>query len=167
MSSKAGDAVPSPDASHDEVVAWNAAVLEEYRANGGRVGGVLTGMDLLLLTTTGARSGEPRTILTVYLPDGDRYLLVASNFGKPRHPGWYHNLVSTPDVTVEVDGERFAARAVVLDGAERERAFATVTARYPFYAAYQDGVARTIPVVALTRADQGQPAGTGRDDRRP
>ncbi|ONI85167.1 hypothetical protein ALI22I_30830 [Saccharothrix sp. ALI-22-I] len=128
--------------------------MKEYQANAGRVGGALTGMDLLLLTTTGARSGKPRTILTVYFPDHDRYLLVASNFGKPHHPGWYHNLVSTPEVTVQVGGEQFAAHAVVLDGAERDHAFDRVTARYPFYAAYQDGVTRTIPVVALTRTDQ-------------
>lgn len=154
MSNKASDKVPSPDASREEVHAWNAAVLEEYRANGGRVGGAMTGMDLLLLTTTGARSGKPRSILTLYYPDGDRYLVVASNFGKPHHPDWYHNLVATPEVAVEVEGERFPARAVVLDGADRDHAFDAVIARYPFYAGYQAGVTRTIPVVALTRADR-------------
>lgn len=154
MSIKASEKVPAPDASREEVFAWNAAVLEEYRANGGRVGGAMAGMDLLLLTTTGARSGKPRSILTLHHRDGDRYLVVASNFGKPRHPDWYHNLVSTPEVTVEVEGERFAADAVVLDGAERDRAFETVARRYPFYAGYQAGVTRTIPVVALTRADR-------------
>lgn len=154
MSTKASDAVPAADASREEVAAWNAAVLDEYRAGAGRVGGVLTGMDLLLLTTTGARSGLPRTILTAYFRDDDRYLLVASNFGKPHHPAWYHNVVATPEVTVQVDGEQFAAHAVALDSAERDRAFDTVTARYPFYAAYQNGVTRTIPVVALTRTEQ-------------
>lgn len=154
MSSRASGRVPPADAPPEEVHAWNAGILEEYRANAGRVGGVLAGMDLLLLTTTGARSGEPRTTLITYFRDGDRYLLVASNFGKPHHPAWYHNLVATPEVTVEVDGERFAARAVVLDAAERDRAFDAVAARYPFYAAYQAGVTRTIPVVALTRADR-------------
>ncbi|MCC8250429.1 nitroreductase family deazaflavin-dependent oxidoreductase [Saccharothrix luteola] len=154
MSTKASEKVPAPDASREEVFAWNAAVLEEYRANGGRVGGAMAGMDLLLLTTTGARSGKPRSILTLYYGDGDRYLVVASNFGKPRHPDWYHNLVSTPEVTVEVAGEQFAAHAVVLDGAERDQAFDTVAGRYPFYAGYQAGVTRTIPVVALIRADR-------------
>ncbi|KOX34238.1 hypothetical protein ADK67_04365 [Saccharothrix sp. NRRL B-16348] len=128
--------------------------MEEYRAEGGRVGGVMTGMDLLLLTTTGARSGKPRSILTLYFRDGDRYLVVASNFGKPHHPAWFHNLVATPEVTVEVEGDEFPAEAVVLDAAERYRAFDAVVGRYPFYAGYQDGVTRTIPVVALTRADR-------------
>ncbi|WP_367127470.1 nitroreductase family deazaflavin-dependent oxidoreductase [Saccharothrix sp. HUAS TT1] len=150
MSAKASDSVPNADASRDEIVAWNAAVLEEYRAGAGRVGGAMDGMDLLLLTTTGARSGLPRTILITYFRDGDRYLLVASNYGRPRHPDWYHNLLSTPEVAVEVGGERITARATVLDAAERDRAFAGVVARYPFYADYQAGVARTIPVVALT-----------------
>lgn len=154
MSAKAGDRVPSADASREEVLAWNAAVLEEYRAEGGRVGGVMTGMDLLLLTTTGARSGKPRSILTLYFRDGDRYLVVASNFGKPHHPAWFHNLVATPEVTVEVEGDEFPAEAVVLDAAERDRAFDAVVGRYPFYAGYQDGVTRTIPVVALIPADR-------------
>ncbi|MFI9006092.1 nitroreductase family deazaflavin-dependent oxidoreductase [Actinosynnema sp. NPDC053489] len=150
-SAKASDRVPGADASREEVRAWNAAILEEYRTGGGRVGGVLTGMDLLLLTTSGARSGEPRTTPITCFRDGDRYLVVASNYGKPRHPDWYHNAVATPEVAVEVGGERFAARATVLDGAERDRAFDAVVARYPFYARYQAGVTRTIPVIALTR----------------
>ncbi|MFD0205180.1 MULTISPECIES: nitroreductase family deazaflavin-dependent oxidoreductase [Saccharothrix] len=154
MSAKASDAVPSADASREEVHAWNAAILGEYRAGAGRVGGVLTGMDLLLLTTTGARTGRPRTAPITYFRDGARYLLVASNFGKPHHPDWYRNLVAKPEVTVQVDGVRSAARAVVLEGAERDRAFDAVSAQYPFYAAYQDGVTRTIPVVALTPLDR-------------
>ncbi|MFD7657389.1 nitroreductase family deazaflavin-dependent oxidoreductase [Actinosynnema sp. NPDC059797] len=154
MGTRASDAVPPPGASREEVLAWNEAVLEEYRANGGRVGGVLSGMDLLVLTTTGARAGRPRTTPITCFRDGDRYLLVASNFGKPRHPDWYHNLVAAPEATAELGGERFAVRAVVLDGAERDRAFRAVADRYPFYAAYQAGVTRTIPVVALTRTDE-------------
>jgi F420H(2)-dependent quinone reductase len=129
-----------------DMKAHNRKVIEEYRANKGA-----GGRPLLLLTTTGARTGEPRTTPMMYVPDGDRLLVIASNAGAPKHPDWYRNLVANPDVTVEVDAERYQATAEVPSGAERDRLFAGIVEKYPFFADHQAGVTRTIPVVALVR----------------
>jgi deazaflavin-dependent oxidoreductase (nitroreductase family) len=127
--------------------AHNRKVIEDFRAHGGAP----EGRPLLLLTTIGARSGIMRTTPMMFIPAADRLLVVASNAGAPRHPDWYHNLVAHPDVSVEVTGESFPATAVVLDGEERDRVFAEIVAKYPFFADHQAKVRRTIPVVALTR----------------
>jgi deazaflavin-dependent oxidoreductase (nitroreductase family) len=87
----------------------------------------------------------------MYIPDGDRLLVVASNAGAPRDPDWYRNLVAHPHVTVEVGAETYDARAVVLEGAEREQLWTRITAQYPFFAEHQAKVTRQIPVVALER----------------
>lgn len=142
---------------------FNEQVIEEFRANGGRVGGMFEGASLLLLTTTGARSGRPRTNPAVYARDGARLLVFASNAGGPRHPAWFHNLRADAHVTVELgtpEGtvERFAARAVVTEGEERDRLYAEQSARDPAFAAYQAGTDRVIPVVALHRVDLADPA---------
>jgi deazaflavin-dependent oxidoreductase (nitroreductase family) len=129
-----------------DMKAHNRKVIEEYRANKGA-----GGRPLLLLTTTGARTGEPRTTPMMYVPDGDRLLVIASNAGAPKHPDWYRNLVANPDVTVEVDAERFEATAEVPSGAERDRLFAGIVENYPFFADHQAKVTRTIPVVVLVR----------------
>jgi deazaflavin-dependent oxidoreductase (nitroreductase family) len=129
-----------------DMKAHNRKVIEEYRANKGA-----GGRPLLLLTTTGARTGEPRTTPMMYVPDGDRLLVIASNAGAPKHPDWYHNVVANPDVTVEVDAEEYGATAQVPSGAERDRLFAGIVAKYPFFADHQAGVTRTIPVVVLVR----------------
>jgi deazaflavin-dependent oxidoreductase (nitroreductase family) len=129
-----------------DMKAHNRKVIEEYRANQGA-----GGRPLLLLTTTGARTGEPRTTPMMYVPDGDRLLVIASNAGAPKHPDWYHNVVANPDVTVEVDAERYEATAEVPSGAERDRLFDGIVAKYPFFADHQAGVTRTIPVVVLVR----------------
>jgi deazaflavin-dependent oxidoreductase (nitroreductase family) len=129
-----------------DMEAHNRKVIEEYRANKGA-----GGRPLLLLTTTGARTGEPRTTPMMYVPDGDRLLVIASNAGAPKHPDWYRNLVANPDVTVEVDAEKYQATAEVPSGAERDRLFAGIVEKYPFFADHQAGVTRTIPVVALVR----------------
>jgi deazaflavin-dependent oxidoreductase (nitroreductase family) len=129
-----------------DMKAHNRKVIEEYRANRGA-----GGRPLLLLTTTGARTGEPRTTPMMYVPDGDRLLVIASNAGAPKHPDWYRNLVANPDVTVEVDAERFEATAEVPSGAERDRLFAGIVEKYPFFADHQAGITRTIPVVVLVR----------------
>ena len=125
----------------------NRKVIEEFRANGG----VPDGRALLLLTTKGRRSGEPRTTPMMFIPDHDRLLVIASNAGAPRHPEWYRNLVANPEVTVEITGETYAATAVVPEPAERDRLFAEVVAKYPFFADHQGQVTRTIPVVVLER----------------
>jgi deazaflavin-dependent oxidoreductase (nitroreductase family) len=129
-----------------DMKAHNRKVIEEYRANKGA-----GGRPLLLLTTTGARTGEPRTTPMMYVPDGDRLLVIASNAGAPTHPDWYRNLVANPDVTVEVDAEKYQATAEVPSGAERDRLFAGIVEKYPFFADHQAGVTRTIPVVVLIR----------------
>lgn len=133
---------------------YNRRLIEEFRANKG--GGPMAGRPLLLLTTTGAKSGLPRTTPVMYVRDGGRLLVIASNAGALAHPDWYHNLVAHPDVTVEVGTDAFAARAVVLEGAERERVWAEIVKQYPFFAEHQAKIARRIPVIALDRANDGQ-----------
>lgn len=130
---------------------WNQAIITEFRANGGKVGGQFAGAPLLLLTTTGARTGQRRTTPVMYNTDGDRLLIFASKAGAPTHPAWYHNLVAHPMVTIEVGTETFDAAATVLHGEERDRLFARHATQYPGFAEYQAKTTRTIPVIALER----------------
>jgi deazaflavin-dependent oxidoreductase (nitroreductase family) len=95
---------------------WNRQTIEAFRANEGKVGGMWEGRPLLLLTTTGAKSGQRRTNPMMYLRDGDRLLVFASKGGAPSSPDWYHNLVVHPEVTVEVDNETYKATATVISG---------------------------------------------------
>jgi deazaflavin-dependent oxidoreductase (nitroreductase family) len=128
-------------------IAVNRTVVERYRATGGNPGPPFGGADrMLLLTTTGARTGRPVTSPMMYVRDGDRLVVFASNAGAPRHPAWYHNLVASTDATVEVGAERFAATAVVTAGEERERLWK----RFPF-PEHEERAGRQIPVVALQR----------------
>ena len=132
--------------------AINRRVIEQFRA-----GGPVQGMHrerLLLLTTTGARTGRRRTTPMMFHRDGDRVLVMASNAGATRIPDWYRNVVADPRVTVELDGESWAAQARPLEGPERDRAWATVTALYPFFLDHERKAGRTIPVVALTPTDR-------------
>lgn len=135
---------------------FNRQVIEEFRANGGRVGGMFAGAPLVLLTTTGARSGTRRTNPVVYLRDGARLLVFGSNGGADRHPAWYHNLLAHPRVTVEIrDADApegiaaYEADAAPLPAAERDRMYAVQAGLDPAFAAYERGTDRTIPVVAL------------------
>ncbi|GLW06497.1 cation-binding protein [Microtetraspora sp. NBRC 13810] len=130
---------------------FNKPIIEEFRANEGRVGGWFEGSPLILLTTTGARTGRPNVSPLGYVPDGDRILVVASAAGAPNHPAWYHNLLADPWVTVELGTETFEANAVPLRGEERDRLFAKVVEVAPGYAEYQAKTSRIIPVVALYR----------------
>src|SRR5450755_5170882 len=102
---------------------WNKGIIDEFRANDGEVGGSFAGAPLLLLTTTGAKTGQLRTNPVMYLPDGDRVLVFASKAGAPTNPDWYHNLVAHPEATVEVGTDRFAVTAKVLSGAERDELY--------------------------------------------
>ncbi|MEO8293298.1 MAG: nitroreductase family deazaflavin-dependent oxidoreductase [Actinomycetota bacterium] len=131
---------------------WNASVIEEFRANEGRVGGPFEGAPLLLLSTTGARSGTTRVNPLMYLPDGDRLVVFASKGGAPTDPDWYRNLVVNPDASVEVGTERFPVRATVAAGEERDRLFAEQAERYPQFGDYASNTERTIPVLILERA---------------
>ena len=135
------------------MAAFNDRIIEEFRANGGRVGGMFSGADLLLLTTVGARSGQPRTSPVGYARDGGRILVFGSNAGQPNHPHWYRNLLANPQVTVELGTETFTAYAVPLRGEERDRLYAEQGERIPAYAEYQQQTSRVIPVVALHPAD--------------
>jgi deazaflavin-dependent oxidoreductase (nitroreductase family) len=130
---------------------FNSAIIAEFRANQGRVGGWFEGARLLLLTTVGARSGRPHTVPVGYLPDGgERVLVIASAGGAPRQPAWFHNLVAHPEVTVEDGVFTYRATAAVLAGDERDRLFARAVEQDPGWADYQVRSGRTLPVVALT-----------------
>ncbi|MGW5261518.1 nitroreductase family deazaflavin-dependent oxidoreductase [Microbispora sp. NPDC004025] len=142
-------------------MSFNQSVIDEFRANGGRVGGPFEGGDLLLLTTVGARSGREHTVPLGYVRDGDALLVVASAGGAPRHPAWYHNLLAHPAVRVEVGEEVFDAVAVPAEGERRERLFEHVVRVAPGYGDYQARTARAIPVVVLERltVPSGAPEG--------
>ncbi|WLS44038.1 nitroreductase/quinone reductase family protein [Micromonospora profundi] len=129
---------------------FNDDIIAEFRANGGRVGGWFENARLLLLTTTGARTGAPRTTPLGYLPDGgERVLVIASAGGAPRDPQWFRNLLADPQVTVEDGVFTYRARADVLTGAERDAVFARAVAADPGWGEYQDRAGRALPVVAL------------------
>jgi deazaflavin-dependent oxidoreductase (nitroreductase family) len=133
-----------PSQGQDRVVA-------EFRARGGKVGGYHATMQLLLLTTTGARTGQRRAVPLTYVPDGDRYIVTAGNAGSDRHPAWYHNLLANPDATVEVGTEAFKAVAVIADEPERSVLCDLFAAAYPVLDGYQNQTTRQIQIVILTR----------------
>jgi deazaflavin-dependent oxidoreductase (nitroreductase family) len=130
---------------------FNAAVIDEFRASGGAVGGSLADTPLLLLGTTGANTGLLRTTPLAYRREGDRLYVIASHGGAPTHPAWYRNLRAHPVVSVEVGTERFDANATVLEGLDRDRVFAAIVEDSPTAGRYQARTGRTIPVVALDR----------------
>ena len=132
---------------------YNRQLIEEFRADRDRGGGAMKGRPLLLLTTTGAKSGQLRTKPMMYIPDGDRLLVIASNAGAPTHPDWYRNLVAHPEVTVEVGNETFKAIATVTEGLERQRLWSRVVELYPFFADHQAKTSRQIPVIVLRRLE--------------
>ena len=131
---------------------WNDRIIKEFRENDGKVGGQFEGAPLVLLTTTGAKTGKVRTNPLVSLVDEDRVVIFASKAGSPTNPDWYHNIVANPRVTVEQGTERYEADATIVEGAERDRLFSTQKERFPGFADYEAGTDRVIPVVALERA---------------
>ena len=137
-------------AAMDNIQEINRRVIEQFRA-----GGEVEGMHregLLLLTTTGARTGGPHTTPMMFHPNGDRVIVMASNAGARKPPDWYANLVANPSVTVERGDESYQATATVLRGEERERLWAEITKAYPFFLDHEQKAEREIPLVALTRA---------------
>jgi deazaflavin-dependent oxidoreductase (nitroreductase family) len=126
--------------------------VERYRETGGQEGHEWQGTTVLLLTTTGRKSGEERTTPLIYQPDGDRYVVVASKGGAPEHPAWYLNLAENPTVELQVMDERFTAQAATAEGEERERLWKLMAATWPAYDKYQSSTDRAIPVVVLTRS---------------
>lgn len=131
---------------------FNRQLIEEFRTNGGKVTGQFAGRPLLLLTSTGAKSGRAYTTPLVYTKDGDRLVIIASKGGAPTNPDWYHNLVAHPTATVELPDERFQAKVVVTAGAERDRLFNEQAKQMPNFAEYQRNTTRKIPVIVLERS---------------
>jgi deazaflavin-dependent oxidoreductase (nitroreductase family) len=128
---------------------WNAKIIEEFRANEGRVGGPFEGFSLLLLHTTGAKSGLERVNPLAYQVDGDRYMVFASKGGAPTNPDWYYNVIANPNVTFEMGAKTRPARATVLTGEERDRIWKQQVLNAPNFGEYEKTSGRTIPVVML------------------
>jgi deazaflavin-dependent oxidoreductase (nitroreductase family) len=126
-------------------------LISEFRASGGQLGGVFAGSPLLLLTTTGRKSGRRHTIPVLYTRDGDQYVVLASKAGAPTNPSWYHNLLAQPRAIVELGDQTFEVVATVVAGTERERLFAQHARQLPIYAEYQHQTTRAIPVLVLQR----------------
>ena len=129
----------------------NSLIIQEFRANGGKVGGPFAGRSLLLLHTVGAKSGQPRINPVACIQDGDRLVVIASKGGAPSNPDWYYNLLANPLVSVETGSEEFQARASVAAEPERTRLYAKMVAMMPGFADYERNTRRVIPVVILTR----------------
>ena len=135
---------------------FNERNIAEFRANHGRVSGPFEGAPLVVLHSVGARSGKPRTNIMMYLADGERYLVFASNNGADHNPAWYWNLKANPDARIEVGDDVVEVLATELQGAERDDKYALQAQRYPGFAEYERKTSRAIPVVALTPTDGSQ-----------
>ena len=130
--------------------AFNAQIIDEFRANEGRVAGMFEGVPLLLLHHTGARSGKSRINPLAYQSDDGRYVVFASKGGAPRDPDWYHNLKAHPNVEIELAGDTVDVLASEATGEERERLYRTQAERVPEFAEYEQKAGRVIPVIVLT-----------------
>jgi deazaflavin-dependent oxidoreductase (nitroreductase family) len=134
---------------------FNAKIIEEFRANEGRVGGVFEGNPLLLLHHTGAKSGRSRINPLAYQSDGGRYVIFASKAGAPSNPDWYHNLKAQPNVSIDVGTGTIDVVASEATGEERERLYRTQAERIPQFADYEQQTERVIPVIVLTPTKAG------------
>ena len=130
---------------------YNRQLIEDFRANRSKPDNPFANRPLLLLTTTGAKSGQPRTTPMMYIPDGNRLLVIASNAGAARHPDWYRNLTAHPEVTVEVKAETYQATATAAEGEERQRLWQKIVEAAPFFTDHQAKITRQIPVIILER----------------
>ena len=131
---------------------FNQKIIEEFRANEGVVGGPFAGAPLLLLGTTGAKSGEPRINPLAYLDEGDRLIIFASYAGGPNNPPWYYNLLTNPEVTVEVGVDKYQAQASIVEEPERSELYAKMATAMPAFAEYESKTSRAIPVIALAKS---------------
>jgi deazaflavin-dependent oxidoreductase (nitroreductase family) len=131
--------------------AFTRALKADIREQGRPQSGPMAGRPLMILTTTGARSGEPREAVVTYTRDGDRYVIAATKSGAPDNPQWYHNILAHPEVTVETDRETFRARATVHTGEERQRLYDQHAAERPEFRDYPQKTTRVIPVITLER----------------
>ncbi|MGK2932506.1 MAG: nitroreductase family deazaflavin-dependent oxidoreductase [Solirubrobacterales bacterium] len=132
---------------------FNAEVIEEFRANDGKVGGPFEGAPLLLLHSTGAKSGEARLHPVMYLDDGGRYVIFASKAGADTHPDWYHNLKANPETTIEVGADEVEVTAVEATGDERDELFERQAGIFSSFGEYAEKTSRTIPVILLNPRD--------------
>ena len=130
---------------------FNQKIIAEFRANAGKVGGPFAGATVLLLHSTGAKSGAERINPLVYLPDGDHWVIIASKGGAPKHPDWYHNLVAHPDASIEVGTDTVDVKAKLVTGSERDALYARQVARFATFGDYEKKTTRTIPVFRLSR----------------
>ena len=130
---------------------WNKAIIEEFRANQGKVGGHFEGANLLLLHTTGAKSGMERINPVMYFVDDDRYVVIASKAGADTHPDWYYNLLAHPEISVEVGTEQFPVIAMAVSEPERTRLYEKVESISRGFTEYKHKTSRIIPVITLTR----------------
>jgi deazaflavin-dependent oxidoreductase (nitroreductase family) len=130
---------------------WQQRHVKRYVESNGDDGHIWEGVPTLLLTTTGRRSGQPRTTPLIYANDGDRYVIVASYGGAPEHPAWYVNLREKPEIEVQVKADRFQARARTAEGDEKARLWKVMAAIWPAYDNYQARTTREIPIVVLER----------------
>ena len=130
---------------------FNKKIMAEFHDNADKVGGPFAGADVLILTTTGAKSGQTRWNSLVYSKDGDRFIIVASKGGAPTSPDLYHNLVANPSAVIEVGSDVISVDAAIAVGAERDRLYAQHAARMPQFLQYAKNTTRTIPVVVLNR----------------
>lgn len=134
----------------DDAKNFNASTIAEFRANNGTVGGTFAGAPLLLLHSTGARSGTTRINPLMYLPDSERYIVFASKAGAATNPDWYHNLVAHPDATIEVASDTLVVTATEITGPERDALYGRQANLYSGFADYEAKTPRLIPVIALT-----------------
>src|SRR5713226_5561205 len=132
---------------------WNRRIIEEFRENGGKVGGPFEGARMLLLHHKGARTGTERVNPLVYQPVGEGFAVFASKAGAPANPDWYHNLIANPEATVEVGEDTVRVRARIAEGEERDRIWAKQKQDRPNFADYEKKTSRQIPVVILERLD--------------
>jgi deazaflavin-dependent oxidoreductase (nitroreductase family) len=131
---------------------WNTAIIDEFRANGGKVGGQFEGAPLLLLHTTGAKTGQEHVTPVMYRDLGDSYAVFASKAGAPTNPDWYHNLMANPSVRAEIGTQTVPLSARTAVGAERDRIWTAHKAANPGFADYETKTTRQIPVVILEPA---------------
>lgn len=131
---------------------FNQAVIAEYRANGGKLSGQMANSSLILLTTSGAKSGQPQTVPLGFTTEDDSIIVIASNAGATDHPDWFINLRANPLVTIERGSERYQAHTVIAEGQERERLRAYIAKPMPYYAEHEQKTSRAIPIVILKRS---------------
>ncbi len=136
----------------NDMKSWNEAIIAEFRSNAGKVGGQFEGAPILLLHSTGAKSGAERISPMMYQQVGEDIAVFASKAGAPTNPDWYHNLKANPSATIEIGTETFGVVAREVVGAERDAIWTKQKADYPGFAGYEAATTRTIPVVILTKS---------------